>query len=240
MPSLTGGIIIVSSRVLVPVDIATLRPNVIIPVTGSITYVGTVVEGRITASVSGGILNQVASIQSGRITPEGGDIGSIDILTQVSTIAEGKLTASISGGILTQVSTIAEGKITASIISPVVSAIRFGRNIPLGWVNGVEITAPPANGTLVSKLVSAGKTGYIYGFFISAGEGNDFKINWVSAGTAYSRRIVFGGKGSLQYVDIVPLNEGLGADGNTVISVTTVNAGGAGIVYQSAILVGEV
>jgi hypothetical protein len=117
---------------------------------------------------------------------------------------------------------------------------RWGRNVSPVWIHGGEVTAPAANTALVSKTVTSGKSGYIYGFFISAGEANDFKINWTSGGSSYSRRIVFAGKGSLQYVDFVTFNEGLPADGGTNITITNVNAGSSGVVYQAAILYAEV
>jgi hypothetical protein len=114
---------------------------------------------------------------------------------------------------------------------------RWGRDVSPAWVQGGEVTAPPANTALVSWTVPAGKTGFIYGFFISAGEGNDFRVNWTSGGVTYSRRIVFAGKGTLHFVDITALNEGLPADGGTSVTITNVNAGSAGIVYQVALLV---
>jgi hypothetical protein len=85
--------------------------------------------------------------------------------------------------------------------------------------------------------VPTGKVGYIYGFYINAGEGNDFRINWTSGGVARSRRIVFPGKGTLQYVDVIAFNEGLPADGGTSVTITNVNAGSSGSVYQAALLV---
>jgi hypothetical protein len=117
---------------------------------------------------------------------------------------------------------------------------RWGRDITPTWVHAAEVTAPAPGTALVSKTVTAGKAGYIYGFFISAGEANDFKINWTSGAAAYSRRIVFAGKGSLQYVDLIALNEGLPADEGSSITITNVNAGGAGIIYQAALLYAEV
>jgi hypothetical protein len=115
--------------------------------------------------------------------------------------------------------------------------IRWGRDVSPAWVHGGEVTAPPANTALVSWTVPAGKVGYIYGFYINASEGNEFKINWTSGSVAYSRRIVFPGKGTLQYVDIVAFNEGLPADGGTSVTITNVNTGSEGIVYQAALLV---
>jgi len=125
-------------------------------------------------------------------------------------------------------------------LSVLAQVIRWGRNVAPVWVHGDEVVAPAAGTALVSKTVSTGKSGYIYGFFISAGEANDFKISWTSGGTAYSRRIVLGGKGTVLYADFVPLNEGLPADSGTAVSITNVNAGGAGVIYQVAILYAEV
>jgi len=125
-------------------------------------------------------------------------------------------------------------------LSVLARLFRWGRDVTPTWVHGSEVTAPATNTALVSKTVSSGKSGYIYGFFITAGEANDFLISWTSGGATYSRRIVFGGKGSLQYVDIIPLNEGLPADSGTAVSITNVNAGGAGVIYQAAVLYAEV
>jgi hypothetical protein len=115
--------------------------------------------------------------------------------------------------------------------------VRWGRDVAPTWVHGGEVIAPTAGTALVSWTVPAGKVGYIYGFFISAGEGNDFKISWTSGGTTYSRRIVFSGKGTLHFVDTTAFNEGLPADADTSVTITNVNAGSVGIVYQAALLV---
>ncbi len=117
---------------------------------------------------------------------------------------------------------------------------RWGRDVQPFWVHGTEVTAPATGTTLVSKTVSAGKSGYIYGFYISVGEANDFLISWTSGGTAYSIRIVFASRGSLHFVDLVPLNEGLPADGGTSITITNVNAGSAGVAYQARLFYAEV
>jgi hypothetical protein len=107
------------------------------------------------------------------------------------------------------------------------------------WVHGSEVTAPAANTALVSKTVGTGKRGFIYGFLITAQEANDFKLNWVSGGTSYSIRIVFGGKGTVETIDPEALNETLPADPGTNITITNVNAGGSGALYQARILYRE-
>jgi hypothetical protein len=116
---------------------------------------------------------------------------------------------------------------------------RWGRVITVSWVHAVEVVAPLIGATLVTKAVGAGKSGYIYGFFISAGEANNFLINWTSGGVAKSKRIVFSALGSVEAIDTVPLNEGLPADPATNVTITNVTAAGAGIVYQANLLYGE-
>jgi hypothetical protein len=117
---------------------------------------------------------------------------------------------------------------------------RFGRSISPAWVYGSEVTAPAAGTNLVSKSVSSGKAGYVYGLLISTGESNDFKLVWTSGGTSRSLRIVLASKGSHLIVSPVALNEGYPADGGTTVAVQNVNAGSSGVVYQVAILYGEV
>lgn len=129
---------------------------------------------------------------------------------------------------------------SVELLTTLANLKRWGRDVSPFWVHAAEVTAPAAGTALVSKTVSTDKSGYIYGFFISAGEANDFKINWTSGGIAYSIIIPFSGKGSLQYVDSVPLNEGLPADGGSTVSITNVNAGSAGVVYQARLLYVEV
>lgn len=117
---------------------------------------------------------------------------------------------------------------------------RWGRNVDPIWTHAAEQTAPGAGTALVSQAVTAAKSGYIYGFFTSCQESNDFLLNWTSGGAAYSKRLVFGGSGVIQDVEVVALNEGLPADGGTNVTITNVNAAGAGKVYQANLLYAEV
>ena len=125
-------------------------------------------------------------------------------------------------------------------LSVLARLIKFNRNVTPAWVYGGEVTAPAAGTALVSKTVSTGKTGFIYGIFISAGEANDFKLTWASGGASYSIRIPFSGKGAVHATYEIAINEGLPADGGSTISITNVNAGSTGIVYQAGILYAEV
>ncbi|MBA7689858.1 hypothetical protein ES703_98377 [subsurface metagenome] len=117
---------------------------------------------------------------------------------------------------------------------------RWGRDLEPEWVHATEVTAPTGGTALVTKAVGTGKSGYIYGFLISAQEANDFKLNWTSGATAYSIRIPFGGTGATECVDSLPLNEGLPADAETSITITNVNAATAEKIYQARLLYLEV
>ena len=117
--------------------------------------------------------------------------------------------------------------------------IRWGRFINVSWVHSAEVSAPAASTSLVSKSVTSGKSGYIYGFYITAGEANDFLIKWTSGGSSYQIRVIFGGSGALQVVSPAAINEGLPADSSTV-DIENVNAGSSGVVYQARLLYGEV
>ena len=116
---------------------------------------------------------------------------------------------------------------------------RWGRQIVPGWIYADEVTAPIAGAVLVTQTVTAGKTGYIYGAFISAEEGNEFLINWTSGGLDKSKRLVFSSLGSFEFIDQVPINEGLPADATTDVTIAIVTAAGAGKIYQANLLYGE-
>jgi len=126
------------------------------------------------------------------------------------------------------------------ITPEVLNTLKWGRNSQPAWVYGSEVTAPVAGTALVSRTVSSGKKGYVHGFFISAGEANDFKLNWTSGGTERSIRIPFSGRGAVYYADFVALNEGLPADAGTNITITNVNDGSANTIYQAMLLYMEV
>lgn len=130
--------------------------------------------------------------------------------------------------------------VTTTLNTASINDIRFGKNVTPTWIHATEQTAPGAGTVLVSKTVSAGKVGFIYGFLISAQEANDFKINWTSGSVARSIRIVFGGKGSTQDTEIIPINEGLGADGSSIITITNISAAGIGTIYQARLLYAEI
>ena len=195
-------------------------------------------------------LPAATTLQEAKIVEDGVGLATEATLSDVKAQTD-KLQFDASNFLRTALASDEVGLATENTLSSVLSQLdvtlstlakleRWGRSVEPEWVHADEVTAPAADTALVSKTVSAGKTGYIYGFFISAGEANDFKINWASGGVAKSIRVPFSGKGVLQYADFIALNEGLGADAETNITITNVNAGGSGVVYQARLLYAEV
>ncbi len=119
------------------------------------------------------------------------------------------------------------------------SIVRWGIPAEPTWVYAAQVVAPLAGAVLVNQLVGAGFLGYIFGFLIASQEPNSFLLNWISGGVARSKIIIFGGAGTLEDVNNIALNTGLLADPGTVITITNINAGGAGIIYQANLLYAE-
>ncbi|MFP3256607.1 MAG: hypothetical protein RXO36_02215 [Candidatus Nanopusillus acidilobi] len=95
------------------------------------------------------------------------------------------------------------------------------------WHYGNIVSSPASGSVLASFTVPNGYIGYIFGFSISLSDtsGNQFYINWVSNGINKTLYLVASGPGTIFYESDSPLNEGLPADPNTIISITNINAG---------------
>jgi hypothetical protein len=118
---------------------------------------------------------------------------------------------------------------------------RYGHLTIPSWFYGSAVSSPSADQSLVTVSIPANALGYIYGFFISASEGNDFEIRWTdTSNNLRSYRVVLAGRGTVHYADIVALNEGIPARGETDISINVINAGSSDSYYQAGLLVGVV
>jgi len=116
--------------------------------------------------------------------------------------------------------------------------IRFGRKVKLNWTYTIDMIITYPNTILASAYIPPGHKGYIYGFFISCGEANDFYISWVHEGATQELLIQLPGKGTIQYVDFVPLNEISPADEDTYITITNRLSPSGSALYQARILYG--
>jgi len=116
---------------------------------------------------------------------------------------------------------------------------RYGHLTIPKWIYGNIVTQPSANQALISYDVQ--KRGYIYGFFITASEGNDFNLEFTDESDQLAiYRIVLAGKGTIHYADIIPMNEGRPTKPGSTITIKVINAGSTGSYYQVGLLVGEV
>lgn len=115
-----------------------------------------------------------------------------------------------------------------------ISKIRWGIPREPTWINGSNQTAPTTTTDLVSKTVSVGKTGRIFGWRISSPEANEFIIN---VGAASYRLAALGGAGLIAESHAVPVFDNIA--GGTTINIRVVNNGGGGKVYRVDMLYDE-
>jgi hypothetical protein len=106
------------------------------------------------------------------------------------------------------------------------------------WRYGAEAVAPLAGATLISETLDQTYPGRrIYGYTISAEEGNSFRLSWVRGGGAISYLIVLPVGGTIVVVlDYEALNDGYLADAGSVVSITVVAAAAAGKKYQAGVM----
>ncbi len=123
-------------------------------------------------------------------------------------------------------------------LAPLSIILRWGHNTTPKWVLGGYVANPGAGSVLINISVPSGFMGYIYGFYLLSNEANDFKISWVSGGSANEYVITHGARGVTYYADTIPLNEGLPADSGSSIMVSVVNAGTGN--YRAGLLIGLV
>jgi len=121
-----------------------------------------------------------------------------------------------------------------SLVSNDLKTIRWGITREPTWTDGAEATAPAAGATLVSKTVTAGMTGRVFGVHISADEANQFQL---LVNATVIKRFALGGAGVIHIVLALPLKDSIAAA--SVITIKNVTAGAALKVYQASLLYDE-
>lgn len=114
------------------------------------------------------------------------------------------------------------------------SRVRWGIRREPKWVDGLEKTAPSAGEALVTKTVSSGKTGRVFGVHITADEANQFQL-CIEANVV--KDFTLGLAGTIHIVLGTPLIDNV-ATGKAV-TIKVISAGGMGRVYQSSLLYDE-
>lgn len=158
-------------------------------------------------------------------------------------VGQNQLTHSTLVGVISAVARIEDGagnNVMDVNLSTQAKLQRYGRNITPSWIYGAEVTTPAADAALVTKAVTAGKTGYVYGFMITAQEANSFKIKWTNSASAKTFRVHFSGAGTIVFTDPTSIFEGIAADASTNVTINVVTLGTGTAVYQAALLYAEV
>jgi hypothetical protein len=121
--------------------------------------------------------------------------------------------------------------------------LRWGYPVEPVWAYSPVSTGPLAAGTvLLSQPVSSGYNGYIWGYFLSQDDpnGNIFMIKWVSGTNVYQQMVVMNGPGTINFISVKAINDGIPASPNTTMVVQILNAASTNTLYMAGILWGQV
>jgi len=132
--------------------------------------------------------------------------------------------------------------VTANVNYPM-NQLRWGYPVEPIWTYSAIATGPLAAGTvLLSQPVSSGYNAYIWGYFLSQNDpnGNVFLIQWVNGTTVYQQMIVMNGPGTINFISVKAINDGIPASPNTTMVVKILNAASTNALYMAGILYGQV
>ncbi len=117
-------------------------------------------------------------------------------------------------------------------------------NIMLGIYNQVATGPGPlsAGTVLLSQPVDSGYNGYIWGYFLSENDpsGNTFLVQWVSGFTSYQQMVVMNRPGTVSFISVKAVNDGLPVSPNTTMIVAILNAASTNALYMGGMLYGQV
>ena len=133
--------------------------------------------------------------------------------------------------------------ILSSNVNYPMNQLRWGYPVEPIWTYSAVSTGPLAAGmVLLSRPVSSGYNGYIWGYFLSENDpnGNAFLIRWVNGTTVYQQMVVMNGPGTVNFVSAKTINDGLPASPNTTMAIQILNAASTNALYVVGILYGQV
>jgi len=133
--------------------------------------------------------------------------------------------------------------VVSSYVNYPMNQLRWGYPVEPKWTYSPVSTGPLAAGTvLLSQPVSSGYNGYIWGYFLSENDpnGNTFLIQWVNGTTVYQQMIVMNGPGTINFISVKAINDGLPASPNTTMVIQILNAASTNTLYMAGILWGQV
>jgi len=133
--------------------------------------------------------------------------------------------------------------ILSSNVNYPMNQLRWGYPVEPIWTYSPVSTGPLAAGTvLLSQPVSSGYNAYIWGYFLSENDpnGNVFLIQWVNGTTVYQQMVVMNGPGTINFISVKAINDGIPASPNTTMAVKILNAASTNALYMAGILYGQV
>jgi hypothetical protein len=133
--------------------------------------------------------------------------------------------------------------VVSSYVNYPMNQLRWGYPVEPTWTYSPVSTGPLAAGTvLLSQPVSSGYNGYIWGYFLSENDpnGNMFMIKWVSGTNTYQQMVVMNGPGTINFISVKPIHDGLPASPNTTMVIQILNAASTNTLYMAGILWGQV
>jgi len=133
--------------------------------------------------------------------------------------------------------------ILSSNVNYPMNQLRWGYPVEPIWAYSAIATGPLAAGTvLLAQPVSSGYNGYIWGYFLSENDpsGNVFLIQWVNGSNTYQQMIVMNGPGTINFMSVKAINDGIPASPNTTMAVKILNAASTNALYMAGILYGQV
>jgi len=133
--------------------------------------------------------------------------------------------------------------ILSSNVNYPMNQLRWGYPVEPIWTYSPVSTGPLAAGTvLLAQPVSSGYNAYIWGYFLSENDpnGNTFLIQWVNGTTVYQQMIVMNGPGTINFISVKAINDGIPASPNTTMAIQILNAASTNALYMAGILYGQV
>jgi hypothetical protein len=133
--------------------------------------------------------------------------------------------------------------ILSSNVNYPMNQLRWGYPVEPIWTYSAIATGPLAAGTvLLSQPVSSGYNAYIWGYFLSENDpsGNVFLVQWVNGTTVYQQMVVMNGPGTVNFISVKAVNDGIPASPNTTMAVKILNAASTNALYMAGILYGQV
>jgi len=203
------------------------------------------------SSIESNAANINAVVTSNVNVPLSNIQGTLNNIESNATSINAVVTANVNYPLSTMAATLSSINSYSANINAILSSnvnyplnqLRWGYPVEPIWTYSAIATGPLAAGTvLLSQPVSSGYNGYIWGYFLSQNDpnGNVFLIQWVNGTTVYQQMIVMNGPGTINFISVKAINDGIPASPNTTMTVKILNAASTNALYMAGILYGQV